>query len=266
MFDRPSIKRQSGSQVRAFLGIIIGGSLFVGAAIFVWNLILSAIIGAIAAAGATGNTAQLIAFINDPMANMDVIANFGEILVDAFKSMIGILAVCAIVNFIGSLLTVPFTLSFAQVFLNVSRDVKPELADFFGGYKQAGKAIALQVLITIFTSLWSLLFIIPGIVKSISYSLSFYVLADRPELTALEALNISKELTKGHKMEIFITYLSFIGWFILCSIPYVGQILQFAYVTPYLNTTMAHIYRTLSGRDETPNDDYSSYNRQPTYM
>ena len=56
----------------------------------------------------------------------------------------------------------------------------------------------LNIMIAIFTCLWSLLFVIPGIIKAISYSMAYFVLADNPELSAKEALDESKRITSGH--------------------------------------------------------------------
>jgi uncharacterized membrane protein len=254
MFSRPSIKKQSSAQVRSFFWIIVGGSLLVGVISIVWDEILNAIAGAITGGAAAG----IMGVFTDPASIIEVIFDPEGFLIGSLSSLGGALAVSGIILFIGGFLTIPFTLSFAQVFMNVSRGKKPQIADFFGGYKQTGKAIILQVLLNIFTTLWSILFIIPGIIKSISYSLSFYVLADHPELTALEAISVSKKLTKGHKMDIFVTYLSFIGWYLLCAIPIAGQALKFAYVTPYINTTMANIYRILSGTDINPAQEIPS--------
>lgn len=96
---------------------------------------------------------------------------------------------------------------------------------------------------TVFTFLWSLLFVIPGIVKSISYSQMFYLMADNPKLSAAEAQAKSMELMNGHKAEYFVLQLSFIGWTLLASLTF-G--ILYIWLLPYMQTTYANYYRSLT--------------------
>ena len=75
--------------------------------------------------------------------------------------------------------------------------------------------ILLGIMISVFTFLWSLLLVIPGIVKAYSYSMATYIRVDHPEYTWKECIDASKKMTYGHKMELFILDLSFIGWYIV---------------------------------------------------
>ena len=102
--------------------------------------------------------------------------------------------------------------------------------------------IFLSVVTGIFTFLWSLLFIIPGIIASISYSLVHFIKLDNPELNEFEVIRRSKEMMKGHKMDYLILWLSFIGWFILGIFTF--GILYF-WLIPYMNVTMANFYNKL---------------------
>ena len=86
--------------------------------------------------------------------------------------------------------------------------------------------------------LWSLLFIIPGIVKSYEYFAINYILAVRPDISKDEAFRISKSVMRGHKMELFVLHLSFYGWFLLSAIVPFG-LLSILYVKPYL--TLAEV-------------------------
>lgn len=115
--------------------------------------------------------------------------------------------------------------------------------DIFGGFNNLIASFCVYFLTGLFTFLWSLLLIIPGIIKAISYSMSYYVLADNPELSAMEAINKSKEITQGHKWDIFVTYLSFIGWTLLASLT-LG--IGYLWLVPYMNITMANIYNQLN--------------------
>lgn len=165
------------------------------------------------------------------------------------KGNIGILFVLTLVVGIicgiplaGLILGPGLSLSLVMVYLGLTEGKKPCLEDLVGGLKLLARAWCLSLMVGVFTFLWGLLLWIPGIIKAISYSMSFFVLADDPELTASQALNISKEITKGHKMEIFVLGLSFIGWMLLGTITLgIGLI----YVIPYMETTMANFYQSI---------------------
>lgn len=106
------------------------------------------------------------------------------------------------------------------------------------------------LLVGLFTFLWSLLLIIPGIVKSLAYSMTSYIIADEPGIDALDAIKKSQEMMRGHKMELFMLILSFIGWFLLGAITFgVGMF----FVMPYYQTTLANFYLELRGKKATPN-------------
>jgi len=94
--------------------------------------------------------------------------------------------------------------------------------------------------------LWSLLLLIPGIVKSYAYSMTRYILADCPNVTATEALKLSMRMTNGHKGKLFVMHLSFIGWILLSALTL--YILMIVYVGPYMEATTAGYYVEL--RDE----------------
>ena len=78
----------------------------------------------------------------------------------------------------------------------------------------------MYLLVSIYTCLWALLFYIPGIVKSFSYSMSWFVLAENPHLSADEAITASRRIMNGHKWELFVLYLSFIPWYILSFVTF----------------------------------------------
>lgn len=103
------------------------------------------------------------------------------------------------------------------------------------------------VMTTIFTFLWSLLLIIPGIIKSYSYAMTPYIVKDMvasgKQVGATDGINASKALMNGHKMDLFIFNLSFIGWFLLGGISVIGLL----WVVPYYQTAKANFYRKLAG-------------------
>ena len=94
-------------------------------------------------------------------------------------------------------------------------------------------------LMYIFIALWSLLFLIPGIIKMFSYAMTPYILEENPELTAGEAIDRSRAMMKGHKFDLFWLYLSFIGWFFLGFLTLgIGML----WISPYLETAQAAFY------------------------
>lgn len=101
------------------------------------------------------------------------------------------------------------------------------------------------ILVPIFTFLWSLLFFIPGIVKSFSYAMTFYILNDHPEYSATQAITESRKMMHGHKGELFVLYLSFLGWDLLSLLTF--GILEIVYVAPYKAAAVAGFYDAIKG-------------------
>ena len=112
-----------------------------------------------------------------------------------------------------------------------------------GFARNFGNVVLTQFLRNLFIFLWSLLFLIPGIVRSYAYFAVPYILAENPDLDHNRVLQLSMDMTRGHKMDIFFTQLSFIFWFLLDAITW--NIVGVFYVQPYYNTTMAEVYRFL---------------------
>ena len=138
--------------------------------------------------------------------------------------------------------TPAFALSTIRIYLFVVRGGIPEVKDCFDGFDDFLSAFKVTFLVGLYTFLWSLLFIIPGIVKGYSYSMAMYVLADNKGKSARECIAESKAMTNGHKMELFVLDLSFIGWYLLSALT-CG--LALLYLVPLLNATHANVYETI---------------------
>ena len=123
--------------------------------------------------------------------------------------------------------------------LNVAPKVEALFADF---NKMWGKSWILIFMMGLFVFLWSLLLVIPGIIKGLSYAAAPYILAANPELSGPEALNESKKKMHGNKMDLFVFYLSFIGWGLLV-IPTFGLLL--IWLIPYMSTAEANFFANL---------------------
>ena len=96
-----------------------------------------------------------------------------------------------------------------------------------------------------YTFLWSLLLIVPGIIAALRYAMTPFIMAEHPELTASEGIQRSKELMEGHKMDLFILELTFLGWDILCALTLnIGNLA----LNPYKNAALAVFYRNITSR------------------
>ena len=143
---------------------------------------------------------------------------------------------------VSIIITPAFSLSLIRVYLNVIKGNHPKAEDSFSGFDDFWSAFKVTFLVGLFTFLWSLLFVIPGIIKGYSYSMSTYILAENKGKPALECINESKAMTNGHKMDLFVLGLSFIGWGFLCVIT-LG--IASIWVIPYMQATYANAYNSL---------------------
>ena len=138
-------------------------------------------------------------------------------------------------------LIVPLGIGFANAFLKLLRQGDNALTE--NTLKFATRNYWHKVwggfLMSLFIFLWSLLLVIPGIVKAFSYAMTPFILEENPELGANEAIDRSRAMMKGHKFDLFWLLLSFIGWYLLCLITFGLALL---WVTPYVETAIASFY------------------------
>ena len=113
----------------------------------------------------------------------------------------------------------------------------PFTAGFSGNF---GRKLGGYLWMYLFTVLWSLLFIIPGIIKAYSYAMTPYILGDCPNVKAQDALKLSMRIMKGHKWELFVFHLSFIGWGLLSCLTL--GLLSIFFVDPYMKSSEATYY------------------------
>ena len=120
-----------------------------------------------------------------------------------------------------------------------------ELGYSFSGARYL-KTVGAMVLVNVFVALWSLLLVIPGIIKIFEYYMVGYILADDPDMGVMDALRKSKEMMRGHKWNTFVLNLSFLGWKLLGAITF--GIVDIFYVNPYIQATEAELYLTLKNQ------------------
>ena len=162
-----------------------------------------------------------------------------------------ILSVSAAV-FIGPLLLIgPISIGLCSYTLHLVRntDQKNKIDPLLDGFRNSiGNNILVGLLATIFTALWSLLFVIPGIVKAIAYSQCYFIALEHPEYDANTCITESRKMMNGHKWEYFCLQFSFIGWMIVGSFCLgVGTL----WVTAYMNAANAAFYEDLKNQPVT---------------
>lgn len=145
---------------------------------------------------------------------------------------------------IGLLLRNPILVGAKRFFLNNTQEpasLKELQFSLKSGYYL--NVVAAKFLTNLFIFLWSLLLVVPGIIKSLEYMMVDYILADNPNISPMEALRESKQMMSGHKWNAFVLGLSFLGWEIL-NLFTVG-LLDVFYVRPYMEATFAELYLEL---------------------
>jgi len=142
-------------------------------------------------------------------------------------------------------------LGYADFLLKQHDGKETSFNDLFSQFERFGTGFAQRFLRGLYVALWSLLFIIPGIIKEYSYAMTPFILAENPNLTASQAIKISEELMDGHKADLFILSLTFIGWYILAMLTLnLGNIA----LNPYKNAAYAAFYRQIQAEKR-----YTSY-------
>lgn len=151
-----------------------------------------------------------------------------------------------VIGWFATIIIMPaFNISLCMIFLNLAKGEDISVGDAFKGFNITGKAVWLSIITWIYTFLWSLLFIIPGIIKTFSYSMAPFILADNPNFTASEALSESIRIMNGHKFDLFVLQLSFILWYLLGAITF-G--IAYIYIVPYFDATMANFYNEIKDK------------------
>jgi uncharacterized membrane protein len=143
---------------------------------------------------------------------------------------------------VSLLITGPLTLGVAMFSLSLARGKEARLEQIFDGFKFFTTALVTHLLMLLIIILWSLLLIIPGIIAALSYSMSFYILADHPSLTARQVLDRSKSMMYGYKLKLFGLFLRFLLLALLCVLT-LG--IGFLWLTPYVHVTTAVFYEDI---------------------
>ncbi len=162
------------------------------------------------------------------------ISSIGESLENPFLNIIG--------NILGIIVDCFLGFGILSFFLKISRGEEVEFKELFSKTKLAAPYFLISLLSGIFTLLWSILFIIPGIIAALGYSQAYLISLDNPDMDPMEAIKKSKELMNGHKLDYFILNLSFLGWLVLGIFTF--GILYF-WLIPYMSVTQMNFYNAL---------------------
>lgn len=139
-----------------------------------------------------------------------------------------------------------FMIGVTTVFLKLARGGEEvDLADIFAAKDQIGNSLLLGLLKNLFLLLWSLLFVIPGVIKFYSYSMVYYIQTEHPEYDWKQTINESRRMMDGHKFRLFSLDLSFLGWLILGALCFgIGTF----FVLPYMQAARANFYLDLKAQ------------------
>lgn len=170
-----------------------------------------------------------------------IIVSMLPAVADGAFMMLGLLSILGTIAYF--MVLGPLEYSYNRMMLRANRGEKIEVGDSFYGFNDFSRTMMAGIDIYVRTFLWALLLIIPGIVASYSYSMTYYIMNDNPSLTGSEAIKKSKEMMNGHKWELFFLDLSFIGWLLLCIVT-LG--IASLWVSPYMAAARANFYQKLT--------------------
>lgn len=157
-----------------------------------------------------------------------------------------IIQVTSILNLVHFILGGVIQLGYSQYLLNQHDRREFQLNDLFSKFDYFGAGFCQNFLRGLYVFLWTLLFIIPGIVAQYRYAMTPFIMAEHPELTASEAIRASKKMMDGNKWALFCLDFSFFGWALLCALTLnIGNL----WLNPYRNAAYAAFYRRVSVSD-----------------
>ena len=222
---------------------------------YYWKMVLVALILSMIGGGASGVGSRSA---NDNSAGSGASSMFEGINMQV--AMIAVIIVLVVV--VIALALSVFVFNVLEVgcrgFFSRSMTEDPELGLIADGFTQNyWNCVKTQFLKSLFIGLWSLLFVIPGVIKAYEYRMVPYLLAEHPEMSSGEIFARSKEMMQGNKWDTFVLDISFVGWVLLSGITL--GILYIFWVGPYIAATDAALYHRISGKDAYGNGGYGNY-------
>ena len=153
------------------------------------------------------------------------------------------------IPFIGGLCSLfvglPIAYGIAIVMFGVFKGKDVDFGVLFEGFQDYSRIFVTKLLQGIYTALWSLLLVVPGIIKYYSYAMTDYILKEEPEMKNNAAIEKSMAMMENNKMKLFLLDLSFIGWALLCIVTFgIG----FLFLQPYMQVSHAAFYEDLKAQ------------------
>lgn len=217
-----------------------------------WKLVLVGLILSLSTATAGSSAKSSLDSSRGQEASDSVTKSFGTMMVEhpdyIFAIAATIVAIVLVAVIFGILIRVfvfnPLEVGCRKFTVEVRDNADCNISMVGDGFSKNYKnVIKTMFLRNIYVALWSMLFVIPGIIKSYEYRMIPYILAENPEISSKECFELSKRMMDGDKWSAFVLDLSFIGWYILCI--FTLGILAIFYVNPYVNQTDAELYDVL---------------------
>lgn len=258
------IKKEAKSYLKGNWGTAIGSMFIMGLIVMAINFVVSMVSG-------LSTMLQMI-----PLSYME---NSEEAMLALIPAFIGSLGVIIVFSIVVALVQQLLSVGYKWALLDLIDGKNYSVGSLFQGFNRASfKTLGLIIMMGIFTGLWSLLFIVPGIIKSYSYSQALNILKDNPEIGIMDAITASRKLMDGKKGQLFVLQLTFILWYVIPVIVLIlvivllgalggsnesnGFFLAFAllgyfalmiyilvinfYIYPYLTTSEQNFYRHLT--------------------
>lgn len=231
---------------------------------------VASLIGAQIAAGGGGSSSN-----SSDNNSINLGQYFSPEVLNFFRIVLAALLVYAVINIIISLIIGGAgKFGYARFNLNLVDGKEARFTDLFSQFHRLGDGFVMNLLVGIYTFLWSLLFVIPGIIKAFSYAMTPYILYEHPEYNPNYAITLSREMMDGNKFRLFCLNLSFIGWELLCAVPAIVALVGVLYgnfillpllimsfigslfVDAYMEAAQAAFYREVSGTEAEANTYY----------
>lgn len=202
-------------------------------------------IGAAAVACILGGLLTGTSFI--PQFNFRIegqdISNIGDLLNLLSARSVSAFGLGSVLGLVQFLIGGVIELGFAVFLLKQHNREALDFQDLFSQFHRFGQGFAQKFLRGLYVALWSLLFVIPGIIKSYAYAMTPFIMAENPDMSANDAITLSVQLMDGHKGDLFLLDLTFIGWSLLAAMT---LNLGYLAVNPYKNAAYAAFYKDLT--------------------
>ncbi|MBO7593608.1 MAG: DUF975 family protein [Salinivirgaceae bacterium] len=159
-----------------------------------------------------------------------------------------LLAFCGPLSLVATIGAVVLEAALMVAFLKMIRTGETIKTECIFSFFKETRLWVTMLLVFVYTFLWSLLLIIPGVIKGLAYAMTPFILNDNPNLQNNEAIELSMAMMDGHKWDLFCLQLSFIGWALLCTLTFgIGYL----WLLPYIYTSYAAFYEDVKAEYET---------------